>query len=130
MKLWQKLLFYLIPGGVLFLVGQFFAALTLSTAYSPGVEKWMLVSLCIAIILCTILVWKGERFALVPAIAANALFSIWYVATVFSWEDDWNMKVLPDLVIFLTYGLSGLAAGVVLAVWGPKHCGPYMPLKD
>lgn len=128
MTLWQKVVFYLVSAGVLILAACLFAVLTLSTAHYYNAEKWILGTLCVAVILFTILVWKRGRWALVPAISADILFSLWFVFFVFDWQEGYDAFL--ELFVMSAYALSGLMAAIVLALLGPKHCGPYFPLKS
>ena len=113
--------FYTLTGSAVAASVEPFAMYTMTTIHVSSGERFLVASVCIAVVVFTIGVWRRRRWMLSPAVASNILFGSLSLYALWGTFHSQNYTTLPCLIFPLVSAMSPFAAGFALITWGDKY---------
>ena len=116
-----KVAFWLLTGLAIASTAEPFAMYTMTTIHVSSIERCIVASACIAVVVFTIGVWRHHRWMLTPAVASNALFGSLSLYGLLGTFQSHNYTTLSCLILPLLFATSAFVAAIALIVWGAKY---------
>ena len=114
--------FYLLTGLSAAATVEPFALYTMSTIHVTTTQRAIVAGICLSVVVFTLGLWRGARWSVVPAVAANAVFFSWYLYRLEGTINSGNFMAWECLIVPFAWATTLVVAIATIVTWGDRYC--------